>query len=196
MIDAALLDKFIAQLDSLNLIVNESSKRVIAEDPDKLFLDYQNVFIKSYLVSACSVLEAFIQDLAESYAVLLRLRIEAANLPYNFVTWSTDHEKAKLKYIRFESKKSKKDISDMISPNYFKTMSAFQRMGVDISTVDVESFKDYVSSVVDKRNKIVHHNDAASDLSFSDIAAVIQEFRKYVKCLYDAVCESPHMKEA
>jgi hypothetical protein len=194
-INASLLATYLAQFDDLKLVVSESTLRVVAEPADPLFYDNQNVFIKSYLVSACSVLEAFIQDLAESYMNVLQERLNTANLPYNLVTWIAEFDKAKLNFATFQGSKTKKDISDLISPNYFKTIKAFQRIGVDIGTSEIQSYKDYVSSIVEKRNKIVHHNDSASDLSFADITAAIDEFKQYVRCLYDAVMADPHLHE-
>lgn len=193
MINDHILDDFVIQFKNLRLVVEESAARVISEPPDPLFFDNQNVFIKSYLVSACSVLEAFMQDLASSCAMMLQERVNALNVPYNFINWLAEHEKAKLKYGAFEGRKTSKDVSDLISPNYYKTVSAFQRIGINIVTDEMASFKDFVSSVVDKRNKIVHHNDSASDLSFSDITKAIDAFIVYSKSLYTAVQADPHI---
>ena len=196
MIEDNLLDKYLTQFDSLKVVVTESTNRTVVEPVDPLFYDNQNVFIKSYLVSSCSILEAYIQDLAESYLIVLQARVSAANLPYNFVIWLAEYEKAKLSYEPFKGKKTRKDINDMISPNYFKTLKAFERIGVDVSTPDVDGYKDFISSIVVKRNKIVHHNDSASDLSFADIIAAIEEFKKYARCLFEAVRLNPHLNQS
>lgn len=193
MTDDHLLDGFLSQLQNLKFVVNESAARVIAESPDALFYENQNVFIKSYLVSACSVLEAFMQDLAHACAAVLQERVNSLNVPYNFINWLADHDKAKLKFASFQGNKTLKDISELTSPNYYKTLLVFQRIGIDIATEEVKSYKDYISSVVDKRNKIVHHNDSASDLSFSDIVAAIDEFTAYAKTLYSVVRANPHL---
>jgi len=182
-----------SQFDKLRQVVTESYKRSISDPPDALFYDQQNVFIKSYLVGACSILEAFIQDLAELYVKQIQERVNAANLPFNFVVWVSNHDKAKLSYKRFEASIGKKEISELISPNYWKTMRAFERVGIDLSASSVDDFKDFVASTVDKRNKIVHHNDQASDVSFIDIIAAIDEFKKYTRCLFDAVAADPHI---
>mgnify|MGYP001803630016 CR=1 FL=1 len=58
----AILDKFIGQLDALEKVMSMSESRAISDQPDILFYENQNVFTKAYLVSACSILEAFIQD--------------------------------------------------------------------------------------------------------------------------------------
>lgn len=190
----ALLDGFTSQFNNLRLVVEQSADRVISDPPDPLFIENQNVFIKSYLVSACSILEAFIQDLAISYVDHLQARVNALNLPYNFINWVANHEKAQLEFSAFEGKKERKDISDLVSPNYHKTKKAFERIGIDIATEAVLSHKDFVSSIVTKRNLIVHHNDKASDLSFDDIIAAIDTFIVYANCLHDRVCSDPNLK--
>ena len=195
MIDDALLTKFLGQFDNLKKVVVESSARSIKDPPDRLFYEHQNVFIKSYLVSACSMLEAFIQDLAGAYVDKLQEKINSANLPFNLVVWIAKHDKAKLEFKAFEAKKSKKDISDLISPNYWKTMSAFERVGIDLSASGISKYKDFISARVDKRNKIVHYNDDALDLSFSDVADTIDQFNDYAKCLFNAVCADPHLND-
>ncbi len=194
MIDDALLTKFLEQFDNLKEVVAESSARSILDPPDSLFYDHQNVFIKSYLVSACSMLEAFIQDLASAYVDKLQAKINSANLPFNLVVWIAEHEKAKPEFKAFEAKKSKKEIADLISPNYWKTMQAFKRVGIDLSASDIAKYKDFINTTVEKRNRIVHHNDDALDVSFADVVATIDSFRHYAKCLFMAVCADPHLK--
>jgi hypothetical protein len=194
LIDDALLAKFLGQFENLKQVVAESSARSIKDPPDSLFYDHQNVFIKSYLVSACSMLEAFIQDLAYAYLDELQAKINSANLPFNLVVWIAEHEKAKLEFKAFEAKKSKNDISALISPNYWKTMQAFQRLGINLSTSHVSNYKDFIATTVEKRNKIVHYNDDALDLSFSDIVDTIDNFREYAECLFETVCADPHLK--
>lgn len=194
MINAAILANLEKQLESLKCVVKSSSDRAIANPPDLLFYEQQNVFIKAYLVSACSMLEAFIQDIAADYVENLQNRINSANLPLNLVTWVVDHEKAKKEFVMFEAKKTKKDVSDMISPNYWKTVKAFERIGVDIASSEINNYKDFISAIVEKRNKIVHHNDDALDISFSDIIDTIDKFGDYAKCLHNTVSADSHLQ--
>lgn len=108
--DPSLIDRFYQQFDDLAAVATESNLRVISEVPDPLFSKYVNVFTKSYLVSACSILEAFIQDLAYSYLLVIQARVEASNLPRNLVLWqAVDLEKAKdLRFETFRIKTEKK----------------------------------------------------------------------------------------
>lgn len=191
MISDGLLQTYHSQFDGLKQVVSASAARLMSEPPDPLFDENQNVFVKSYLVSACSILEAFIQDVASEYMLGIQNRMNSANLPHNFVAWVVGHEKANLKFKSFVGGKGRKDISDMVSPNFWKTIKAFERIGIDISKPEVVAFKDYVTTTVEKRNKIVHHNDEASDLSFQDIILTIEQFRGYTQCVFDAILADP-----
>ena len=193
MIEDEILARFNSQFDRLLSVVAIANLRVTSEPADELFLDNQNVFIKSFLVSACSVLEAFIQELAFSYLQEVAEKVRRANIPYNAVAWMyRPDDKKYLKFESFEIDKKAKDISDIISPNYGKTLNAFRRVGVELDHAALGIFKDEVSSIVDKRNKIVHENDDASDLSFVDITTTIHTFKAYAACLYKCVAEDRH----
>lgn len=193
MISVELLQVYHSQFDGLKQVVRASADRSMKEPPDPLFYENQNVFVKSYLVSACSILEAFTQDIASEYMNEIQNRINSANLPHNFVSWVAGHEGANLEFKPFTGSKVKKDISNMVSPNYWKTLKAFERIGIDISKPAVIEFKDYVVLTIEKRNKIVHHNDEALDLSFNDIIDAIDRFRSYTQCIFEAVLADPHL---
>lgn len=200
MIDTDILESFHSQFDELIAVSRQSNARLLFEPPDELFFNHQNVFIKAYLVSACSILEAFIQDLAYEYLKTIQMRVEETNLPHNVILWSTsigkDDEKLKKrqKFEPFKITKNKKSISDMVSGNYHKTMETFKVIGIDLSCdVSVSNHKDFISTTIDKRNQIVHHNDDASDLSLTDIATTIEHFKEYASELHRVVCSSPHL---
>lgn len=192
----ALLENFIAQFDGLKAVVEESRVRVISDRPDPLFYDNQNVFIKSYLVSACSILEAFVQDLAYATVQLLDTRINEARIPWNYAVWVVGNEKAKLKFDFLESKKTRKEISNLISPNFYKTLAAFEKIGIETGCDKIHKHKDFVCSTVDKRNKVVHHNDDASDISFLDVVAIIDCFKEYATSLNEVVFQNPFLQKA
>lgn len=194
MIDAEIKARYIDQLAGLKHVISVSQSRVHSVEPDLLFYDNQNVFLKAYLVSACSLLEAFIQDLAAAYVDEMRARVCAANLPRNLVAWAIEQEKTKAEFTPFVIQKTRKDISDMVSPNYWKTMTAFSKVGIDLTGSGIEGFKDLIVARVEKRNKIVHHNDDALDLSLADIAETVDRFQEYIDCLFSAVSNDPHLK--
>ncbi|WP_157864190.1 HEPN domain-containing protein [Gluconacetobacter diazotrophicus] len=86
-------------------------------------------------------------------------------------------------------------IEDMISPNYWKTMKAFDRVGINLQGSSVEQFKDEITTTVLKRNRIVHHNDEASDISFGDVVNKIDLFKKYCQCLFFVVSANTHIEK-
>lgn len=79
MLDASSLASFQQQFNDLKKAVIEPNRRVVSVDSDELFSEYANVFIKSYIVSACSILEAFIQELAVSYVSVVQKNLDDAN---------------------------------------------------------------------------------------------------------------------
>lgn len=199
MITPEIMDAFHSQFATLREVVATSKNKQLASDGTDVFEIYQNVFTKSYLVSACSILEAFIQELAFSYVEIMRTRFESANIPHNFVVWCTPSGSDKEKDMKFEKfvvNKTKQEISEMISASYYRTRTTFKKIGIDLNCEKIEQAKDFISTTVDKRNKIIHHNDSASDLSYDDIITVINKFEDYMTLLYNKVLTDQHMTEA
>lgn len=185
---------FFQQYERLKVVVLESNRRSLSDPPDELFQEHLNVFIKSYLVSSCSILEALLLEVANSYLDEMKESILRANIPNNIVQWSVLGDKCELgEFSSFSVNKVKKDISDDLSANVGKTIKAFRRLGIDLaSRGDFNSVKDFVASIVSKRNNIVHHNDDASDISLEDVANIIDQFRTYSEIIIDISFNCPH----
>ncbi|MNZ47415.1 HEPN domain-containing protein [Aeromonas media] len=172
----------------LKEIIISSELRVIGDIPDKLFSDNVNFFVKSYLITICSYLEAFLQDLALLKATEINSRITQASIPHNYLLWKlVDNIKEKdLAYRNSNLTTSKKDVSDNLSANPYKTIKLFQKLGYNLE--GNQSFlknKDLVSTIVNKRNSIIHHNDRAADVSFNDLLIYIDTIREYSKAIAD-----------
>lgn len=181
-----LYQKYEIQLLSLKAIVTQSQDRVLQEDPDELFSSNINFFVKSYLITTCTYLEAYLQDLAFEHATRLHNRLKEAKVPHNFIYWKLSKEvkEKELNFSDAEYKATKKDISDIISGNPYKTIKAFQYIGVDLnSNENFTAHKDQIHSIVDKRNSIIHHNDEASDITFSDLHTNIDTVLLYMKAI-------------
>lgn len=175
---------------SLKDVIRVSEERVLAEEPDKLFIGNVNFFVKSYLISICTYLEAYLQDMAFMYAKELDGRLKNARIPHNFVHWRIAKEiKDKdLSFKDVELPVNKKEISDNLSGNPYKTVKLFKYLGVDLTANDeFESNKALVDSIVKKRNNIIHHNDKATDVSFADLLAYIDVFLIYMKSINDSI---------
>ncbi len=172
----------------LKVIISESETRVLCNQPDELFLENINFFVKSYLISICSYLEAMLQDLAFLQAQEINSRLLAANIPNNFMLWRVA-ENIKDKDKRWGYKHgnmftSKKEVSNNLSANPYRTLKLFSKLGIDLSSNDTfEANKDLVNTIVDKRNSIIHHNDRAASVSFRDLIAYIDIILKYSKAI-------------
>ncbi|MDF3124746.1 HEPN domain-containing protein [Rheinheimera sp. 1928-s] len=189
---ATLLLKYETLFESLKLVVSSSEQRVISDEPDPLFIDNVNFFVKSYLISVCSYLEAYLQDIAFRYSQTLSSRVTAAKIPHNFLHWrlNTGIKDKQLSYSHIALPVTKKDISDVISANPYRTLKLFQSLGVDLSKNEkFESRKDLINTIVTKRNNIVHHNDEAADISFGDIRIYIGVIVPYMAAIKESVEE-------
>jgi len=177
-----LYEKYEALLNTLKKIISQSQSRVIDES-DEIFFNNINFFVKSYLINICTYLEAYLQDVAFEHTSRVSERLKQAKIPHNFIYWKLSKE-IKDKDLEFENANytfNKKEISDVISGNPYKTIKAFRLMGVDLNSSNKFMLhKELVNNIVNKRNSIIHHNDDASDISFSDLLGNIDIFLEYM----------------
>lgn len=192
MIDG-LLARYELLYKQLTEVVVESENRVVRDRGDPLFEGNVNFFVKSYLITVCTYLESYLQDVAFAYASLINDRLKVAKIPHNYIYWRNSTE-AKDKALAFKSADypcGKKEISDLLSANPYKTVKAFKLLGVDLaSSQDFRSYKEVVEQIVKKRNNIIHHNDRAVDVSFSDVASYVSVFSSYMRSIDDEVRRS------
>lgn len=187
------LSEYSILLNDLKTVVTASQARVLQPEPDPIFIDNLNFFTKAYLVSLCTYLEAFLQDIAFAHIQQIEHRLAGAKIPHNVVRWSVskDFKDTEMQFKAFELSASKKDLADELSGNPGKTIRLFERVGIDLkSSDDFRLLKDRVGSVVDKRNKIIHHNDSATDVSLSDVLNYADRFRDYMSAI--AKCVASH----
>lgn len=187
-----LYSQYVSLFESLKAVVSSSEQRVISDDPDPLFICNVNFFVKSYLISVCSYLEAYLQDIAFKHSQAISSRIVEAKIPHNFLHWrlNTGIKDKHLRYSDISLPITKKDISDEISANPYRTLKLFQSIGIELSKKeDFENNKDLINTIVTKRNNIVHHNDVAADISFGDIRAYIEVIIPYMAAIKEAVEE-------
>lgn len=181
-----LYGKYEELLTTLKGIISQSQSRVLKEEPDEIFSDNVNFFVKSYLINICTYLEAYLQDVAFEHTSRISKRLKDASIPHNFLYWKLAKE-VKEKELEFKDANyrfNKKEISDAISGNPYKTIKAFKLIGIDLNSDDkFNEHKELINSIVNKRNNIIHHNDDASDISFSDLIANIDVFLEYMSSI-------------
>jgi hypothetical protein len=179
----ALYEKYEALLKTLKEIIEKSQARVLSEEPDKIFSDNVNFFVKAYLINICTYLEAYLQDIAFEYSRRVSERLKQAKIPHNFLygKLAKDIKDKELEYVNASYKYDKQELSDIISGNPYKTINAFRLIGIDLSSSEkFVEHKNLVGTIVNKRNNIIHHNDDASDITFSDLLVHIDVFLEYM----------------
>lgn len=183
--------KYIAMYDSLRGIILTSQERVIDENPDELFLNNINFFVKAYLINIYTYLESFLQEIALQYGKKINDKITAAKIPQNYVHWrlaTKKHKDADYTFMPLDLPVDSKIISSDLSANIFKTIDLFRNFGIDLTKDrDFQKNKGVVNTVVTKRNNIIHHNDNASDVTFPDLLAHIDIFVEYMKAINRSV---------
>jgi len=180
---SALYEKYEALLKTLKEIIEQSQARVLDEEPDNIFSDNVNFFVKSYLINICTYLEAYLQDIAFEHSRRVSERLKQAKIPHNFLygKLAKDIKEKELEYVDASYNYNKKELSDIISGNPYKTINAFRLIGIDLSSSEkFVEHKNLVGTIVNKRNNIIHHNDEASDISFSDLLVHIDVFLEYM----------------
>lgn len=180
---SALYKKYKDLLKTLKEIIEQSQARVLGEEPDNIFSDNVNFFVKSYLINICTYLEAYLQDIAFEHSRRVSERLKQAKIPHNFLygKLAKDIKEKELEYVDASYNYNKKELSDIISGNPYKTINAFRLIGIDLSSSEkFVEHKNLVGTIVNKRNNIIHHNDEASDISFSDLLVNIDVFLEYM----------------
>lgn len=184
---------FSEKLQRLIAIIDESEARILAEDADTFFVSHANFLVKAYLVSLCSYLEAFLKELAKEHVTQVKNRVKSAKIPHNMLQWAmlSDPKDKSLEFKDFTLEISIKNIDDEISGNPFRTAKLFKLMGVDLeSSHEFKENKELVNNVVTKRNKVIHYNDEANDLSLGDIKTYATCFLAYGAHIAQAISES------
>ncbi|MEE9339029.1 MAG: HEPN domain-containing protein [Methylococcaceae bacterium] len=188
--DNKILIKYEQLFISLKEIIKSSEARVLQENADELFVENVNFFVKSYLISICSYLEAYLQDIAFNHAEFINSKLKEAEISHNFIHWRLINglKDKDLKFCNIDLSIAKKEISDNISANPYRTIKLFQLLGVDLSEKeDFEINKDLVNTIVQKRNNIVHHNNKATDVSFLDLMIYIDNILVYMTSINKSV---------
>lgn len=177
-----------SQLDNLKEIVTKVNLTSITEEPDEFFVENINFFTKSFLVNLCAYLESFLKDITFSCIESINENIEESKIPYNLILWALNYKKdIKEKDFQFGNLKigiKKKDLDDHISGNPYRTVKLFRNIGLDIESYqEFNDRKEAINMIVNKRNKVLHYNDNASDLSLTDIIDYIGQVNDYMKLL-------------
>ena len=85
------------------------------------------------------------------------------------------------KFEDFKIPIKKKELDDFISGSPFRTRDLFKKLGINLESNAAFNFqKERINAIVVKRNKIIHHNDDASDVSNNDLIENIKAIAEYI----------------
>jgi hypothetical protein len=182
------LVEYHGQLDHLREVIETVFKRVADENPDTFLLKNTNFFSKSFYVMMCAYLESYIKDALMQIVEEADSRLLDSKLPHNLIKWNFNSE-AKLKETEFryghlKMTITKKDLDNHTSGNPFRTRDLFKYFGINLD--EDETFgkqREKINTIIVKRNKILHHNDDASDVSNVDLVDNIELIKSYTENL-------------
>ena len=186
-------ESYAEQLEKLKEIIEIANSRIVSETPDVFFQNNANFFTKSFLVIMCAYLESYLKDALMVIIDETHNKLAHSKLPHNLVRWSLNIEKefkdSDSKFMDFKIPIKKKELDDFISGSPFKTRDLFKKLGVDIESDTVfNAQKERINAIVVKRNKIIHHNDDASDVSNRDLIENIKAINEYISNIDQLVC--------
>lgn len=184
---------YISQLNKLKEIIEIANTRIVSETPDNFFQNNANFFTKSFLVIMCAYLESYLKDALMVIIDETNTKLNQSKLPHNLVRWSLNIEKelkdSDSKFEDFKIPIKKKELDDFISGNPFRTKDLFKKLGINLeSDLLFNSQKDRINTIVLKRNKIIHHNDDASDVSNTDLIDNIKAITEYIVNIDKLIC--------
>lgn len=192
MAEQDLRDSYLGLMDSIKLIIDETQGRVLTSDPDPFFEENVNFFVKAYLITICTYLESYLKDIAHLRVELIAEKVKQTNLPQNLIRWSLSG----LKGLKKEDEKfedlsidiKKRQLGEHISGQPYKTLEVFKYIGLDLNKCDgfLES-KEEITTIVNKRNSIIHHNDDASDITLGDLLVIAEKVKFYICAINNAV---------
>ncbi|MEH2128181.1 HEPN domain-containing protein [Nostoc sp.] len=185
-------DKYVNLFEKLKEIIKETQDRIIFSEPDPFFEDNLNFFVKSFLISICAYLESYLKEIAFRRIDVINSKLSKLSIPRNLVQWELlRHKDIKDNDLKFESLKisiKKNDLDEHISGNPYRTIALFKKIGMDLNAIEGFVYKkDIVTSIVVKRNNIVHHNSHASDVSMADLMIYIDNIIDYMDSITQAV---------
>lgn len=187
-------NSYISQIEQLSTIIDSLNKRILDDNPDLLICNNSNFFSKSFLTTMCAYLESYLKDVLMIIVVETNTKLNSVKLPHNLIQWSLNMNKnlkeIDYKYENLNLTIEKKILDDYISGNPFKTVDLFKKFGINLQANQIfKTQKEQINSIVAKRNKILHHNDEASDVSFDDLQKNIILLKSYISNIDKVICE-------
>lgn len=197
------IDNYKKMFHELKITVQSTENRIL--ESDSFFSDNANFFTKSFIVIMCAYLESYLKDILMDVIDEMNDRLSKNRVPYNLIKWSLasksdkkreeqeEKEEINIRFEKFSINIKRKELDEFISGNPYRTEILFNNFGINLK--DDPTFKGHkvkLNSIIGKRNAIVHHNDAASDIAPNDIKEYIDFFIEYIENIDNLIVE--HIK--
>ncbi len=194
---SSVIQKHLVLLDELKLFNNQVNVKTLLDSADSFITDNRNFFTKSFTITLCAYLESYLKDIAMEIVDEMNKRLSNTKVPHNLVKWSilkkkelSDMAGSEMKFEYLNIYITKKELDQFISGNTDKTINLFKKMGLDLTeNDDFMTMIQKISTIVEKRNKIVHHNDSASDITFADVKDNIDFVKAYIKVIDESIMD-------
>ena len=141
----------------------------------------------------CAYLESYIKDALMVVVEKTNKKLATNSIPHNLIKWSLNIDKefkendSKVEPLKVKIKK--KELDNYISGSPFRTKDLFKKLGILLEKNETfNSQKDVINSIVVKRNKVIHYNDDASDISNMDLKDYIDAIYEYIENLDKLIC--------
>ena len=189
-------------IESLKKTVDGYNKILLEDKAKSIEIDFihenTNFITKATLVTLCAYIETYLKEVLEILISNYNTFITQHKIPQNLIHWSLNQKlKDTSEVFNFLDKKyrsdgylsiklKKKDLDRFISGSPDRTLNLLTMFGINLK--DHEFFKknrEFIRGIVEKRNKILHHDDNASDLSPSDILNYIKMIESYISEIED-----------
>ncbi len=182
------LDNAVSFLNDLKDLVYETNEKTTEELSDPYFSKNVNFFSKSFMIILSTYLESYLKEVVLLIVEEMNQRLKQSNLPYNLVKWNLNRERDfKVSDYKFESfmiELDGKDLDREVSGDVGRTITTFKKVGIDLTqNSDFKIGKDKISTIITKRNDIVHHGDNASDVTFGEIIENIDFMLEYIRII-------------
>lgn len=188
---SSVFQTYLTMLEDLKKLNNEANKKALSDNIDSFVSSNINFFTKSFMITLCAYLESYLKDISMEIIDAMNARLYSAKLPYNLVKWSilkkkelADLNDNELKFEQLTLNITKKELDSFISGMPYRTENLFKKFGIRLFDDEIYNHqKEKIISIVVKRNEILHYNDTASDLSFTDVSNNIDYVTEYIENL-------------
>lgn len=196
----AILDDHLDLLTSLRVQIRITEDYLIRDE--SYFKDHITFFTRSFIVNLCSYIESYIKHLFRTVISGFETELQKLHIPQELILWAIKKDAPKEPTTRlsgfvpdFQIFSNQKALNEFIesyaSPNPDKIIKGFRLIGIYLDYFDDfhtgDELRERITTLVSKRNQIIHHNDAAGDLTFADVSEYINVVERFFRRIHQII---------